>query len=76
MVHLGTFEAWYPVIASYPVGKTVSVYYDPKHPEVAVLEPGLVDELKLLFKLAFILMATIAGFFSLLLFDYRRQRNA
>jgi len=71
-----TLESWYPLIAAYPVGKSVSVYYDAKHPEVAVLYSGLVDELKLLFKLAFILMATIAGFFSLLLFDYRRQRNA
>jgi len=30
------------------------VYYDPSHPDVAVLVPGLVEELKLLFKLNFI----------------------
>jgi len=25
----------------YPVGRTVSVYYNPQNPQVAVLEPGL-----------------------------------
>ena len=29
------------VVARYPVGATVTVYYDPDHPERAVLEPGL-----------------------------------
>ena len=47
-----------------------SLCHNPKHPDVAVLEPGPVEELKLLFKLDFVLMATIAGFFTLLLFDY------
>lgn len=28
------------VVDRYPVGKWVTVYYDPKHPELAVLEPG------------------------------------
>jgi len=69
-------EGWQHELASYPVGKTVTVYYDPNHPDIAVLEPGLVGELKLLLKLAFILMATLAGFFFFLLFDYRRHRRA
>ncbi len=29
------------IIADYPVGKTVTVYYDPEQVETAVLEPGL-----------------------------------
>lgn len=75
-VHLGTLDGWRQVLAPYPVRKTVTVYYDPSHPDVAVLVPGLVEELKLLFKLNFILIATFAGFFLLLLFDYRRPRHA
>jgi hypothetical protein len=73
-VHLGTQEGWRHVLASYPVGKAVTVYYDPSHPDVGVLEPGLVGELSLLLKLVFILMGTFAEFFFLLFLDYRRQR--
>jgi hypothetical protein len=29
------------VVDKYPVGKTVKVYYDPKKPEFAILEPGV-----------------------------------
>jgi len=74
-VHLGTQDNWRQVLAPYPLGKTVTVFYDPAHPDVAVLEPGLVGELSLLFKLIFILMGTFAGFFLLLLLDYRRQQR-
>ena len=75
-VHLGTENGWRHALAPYPVGKTVTVYYDPSDAAVAVLEPGLVGELSLLFKLVFILMGTFGGFFLLLLFDYRRHRQA
>ncbi len=39
---------FYPpeVAARYPVDKKVTVYYDPKNPAEAVLEPGFVDVLK------------------------------
>jgi hypothetical protein len=49
--HLAVEDAWQRKIDGYPVGKTVTVYYDPADPGFAVLEPGLVGELSLLFKL-------------------------
>ena len=75
-VHLGTQDGWRQVLAPYAVGKIVTVYYDPSDPDVAVLQPGLVGELNLLFKLVFILMGTFAGMFLLVLFQSRGHRQA
>jgi len=39
---------FYPaeIASRYPVGKVVTVYYNPKNPAAAVLEPGFVDVLQ------------------------------
>jgi hypothetical protein len=53
-VHLAVQDAWQGVVDSYPVGKQVTVYYDPKNPGFAVLEPGLHGEMHDTFVLAII----------------------
>lgn len=63
MVHLAVEDAWKPVVDSYPVGKQVTVYYDPKNPGLAVLEPGLHDEMRDMFVLALILIGIFVGAF-------------
>jgi hypothetical protein len=50
-VHLAVKDAWQRVLDTYPVGKTVNVYYDPERPSFAVLEPGLTGEMDLTYKM-------------------------
>lgn len=49
--HWAAREAWQRQLDRYPVGKSVSVYYEPGDPAQAVLEPGLVGETQLLYKM-------------------------
>ncbi len=49
--HGAAQEAWQKVLDRYPIGKAVSVYYDPNSPTNAVLEPGLVGETAILYKM-------------------------
>jgi len=39
-LYFGRFSAE-EVVAIYPVGEKVTVYYDPNHPKIATLEPGI-----------------------------------
>jgi hypothetical protein len=39
-LYFGRFSAE-EVVATYPVGEKVTVYYDPNHPKIATLEPGI-----------------------------------
>jgi Protein of unknown function (DUF3592) len=58
--HVACAECWQDAIRPYPVGKTVTVYYDPRNPASAVLEPGLVGELVLLYKMDLFFIAAFA----------------
>jgi hypothetical protein len=66
-VHLAVEDAWQRVIDAYPVGKAVDVYYDPKNPGFAVLEPGLLGEMDLLYRMViFFIGCSALGFLILL----------
>jgi hypothetical protein len=54
-------------VDSYPVGKQVAVYYDPRDPDFAVLEPGLHGEMHDLFILCIILIVFFSASFLALL---------
>jgi hypothetical protein len=47
--HWAARESWQKILDTYPVGKAVSVYYEPRNPANAVLEPGLFGESELLY---------------------------
>jgi hypothetical protein len=67
-IHLAVEDAWQPVVGSYPVGKQVAVYYDPKNPGFAILEPGLHGEMHDTFILGIILIVFFAAAFLWVLF--------
>ena len=56
-VHAAVADAWQKVIDEYPVGKDVKVFYDPKNPSIAVLQPGLHGEIALLYKMTLLYIA-------------------
>jgi hypothetical protein len=62
------------LISRYPPGKVVTVYYNPKNPEIAVLEPGKIGTILFVFIAFFFL---IIGLLPLLLsnFEYFRKLN-
>jgi hypothetical protein len=69
--HLAAAQGWQDAIRPYPVGKTVTVYYDPQDPASAVLEPGLVGDLVLLYKMD---LFFIAAFATVLLIAFYKLR--
>ena len=69
--HLSAAEAWYSTIRSYPVGKTVTVYYDSRNPASAVLEPGLVGDLAWLYKTDLFFIAAFATSLLIALYKFR-----
>ena len=69
--HVAAAEAWQNALAAYPVGKTVPVYYDPQNPASAVLEPGLVGELNLLYKMDLFFIAAFGGGLLVALYKFR-----
>ncbi len=73
--HLAVRDAWQKVIDAYPVGKTVDVYYDPKDPGFAILEPGLPGEMTLLYKMDIFFIATFAAALLIALYKFREPAN-
>jgi Protein of unknown function (DUF3592) len=67
--HLAAAEGWENALRPYPLGKAVTVYYDPRNPASAVLEPGLAGELDLLYKMDLFFIAAFAT--SMLIALYR-----
>jgi hypothetical protein len=49
--HWAARESWQKVLDAYPVGKAVSVYYEPRSPANSVLEPGLFGEAEMLYEM-------------------------
>jgi hypothetical protein len=70
-VHLAVEDAWQKVIDTYPVGKTVDVFYDPKDPSFAILEPGLIGEMALLYKMDLFFIAVFATALLIALYRFR-----
>lgn len=62
------------IIATYPIGRVVEVYYDPARPEAAILEPAELGGVRLSFAVGLLVtlvpLAVIAG----LLIGLRRRR--
>jgi Protein of unknown function (DUF3592) len=73
--HLAVRDAWQKVLDAYPAGKTVDVYYDPKDPSFAILEPGLPGEMALLYKMDLFFIATFAAALLIALFKFREPAN-
>ena len=73
--HLAVRDAWQKVLDAYPVGKTVDVYYDPKDPSLAILEPGLLGEMALLYKMDLFFISTFAAALLIALYKFREPAN-
>ena len=73
--HLAVRDAWQKVLDTYPAGKTVDVYYDPKDPSFAILEPGLLGEMALLYKMDLFFIATFAAALLIALYKFREPAN-
>jgi hypothetical protein len=70
-VHLATQAASQSVIDAYPVGKTVAVFYDPKDPASALLEPGIAGDLTLLYKMDLFFIAAFGAALLIALYKFR-----
>jgi hypothetical protein len=70
--HLNTVGHAQSLLSQFPTGKVVFVYYDPKDPQNAVLQPGIQSEQTwiLYLGLGYIVMCSVA--FLCVLYHYRR----
>lgn len=59
------------VLDAYPLGKTVTVFYDPKDPASALLEPGLATDMPLLYKMDIFLIAAFGAALLIALYKFR-----
>jgi hypothetical protein len=61
--HLWAQDVAASVIARYPEGKAVTVYYEPADPGFALLEPGIKEEERLLLSMAYgFITLSVVGF--------------
>ena len=74
--HLTARDTAEAMIAPYPVGKIVRVYYDPADPSCAVLEPGIKAEQRFLFYGNLSLILACAAMFLKALYKYARSRGS
>ncbi len=70
-VNAGARDGWQQLIAVYPAGKSVPVFYNPKDPSFSVLEPGLSGGTKLLYQADIFFLAVFAVVFLILLHKFR-----
>ena len=49
--HWAAQDSWQRILDQYPRDKAVSVYYEPGNPADSVLEPGLIGEMDVLYKM-------------------------
>lgn len=73
--HLAVQDAWQKVIDAYPAGKSVDVFYDPKDPSFAILEPGLLGEMAMLYKMDLFFIAAFATALLIALYKFREPAN-
>lgn len=69
--HLAAEGASEKVIDAYPVGKSVAVFYDPKNPASALLEPGPASDMTLLYKMDLFFIAAAAAALLIALYKFR-----
>lgn len=70
-VNAGERNGWQGLTASYPVRKSVDVFYDPKEPSFSVLEPGLTGDMNLLYQADVFFIAAFAAAFLTALYKFR-----
>ncbi len=59
------------LIDAYPVGKSVTVFYDPKNPAFALLEPGLAGDMPLLYEMDLFFIAAFGAALLTALYRFR-----
>ena len=69
--NLATRAASESVIDAYPAGRTVTVFYDPKDPAFALLEPGLAGDMTLLYKMDLFVIAAFGAALLIALYKFR-----
>ncbi len=68
---LATHAASQSVIDAYPAGKTVAVFYDPKDPAFALLEPGLAGDMTMLYRMDLFFIAAFGAALLIALYRFR-----
>ena len=73
--HLATHAASQSVIDAYPAGKTVAVFYDPKDPAFALLEPGLAGDMTMIYRMDLLFIAAFGAALLIALYKFREPAS-